>query len=113
MRHVILRIVVAGALATGIITLYASKAGRMTARAQSKEPSAGARSSAQPQTPGPAGPQAPAAVFRGSVDRVVVAASVRDGRGRIVRNLKKTDFEVIDSGFGRPIQEFYSGNAPI
>jgi Ca-activated chloride channel family protein len=52
-------------------------------------------------------------VFRSGVDAVVVAATVRDGRGRIVRNLKKTDFQVIDSGFGRPIQEFYSGNAPI
>jgi Ca-activated chloride channel family protein len=53
------------------------------------------------------------AVFRGGVERVVVAASVRDARGRVVRDLKKTDFEVIDTGFGRPIQEFYSGNAPI
>jgi VWFA-related protein len=52
-------------------------------------------------------------VFRGAVERVVVAASVRDGRGRVVRNLKKSDFQVIDSGFGKPIQEFYSGNAPI
>ena len=52
-------------------------------------------------------------VFRSGVQAVVVAATVRDGRGRIVRNLKKNDFQVIDSGFGRPIQEFYSGNAPI
>lgn len=55
----------------------------------------------------------PAPVFRSGVQAVVVAATVRDGRGRIVRNLKKNDFLVIDSGFGRPIQQFYSGNAPI
>jgi VWFA-related protein len=53
------------------------------------------------------------ATFRSAVDAIVVAATVRDGRGRIVRNLKKDDFEVIDSGFGRPIQEFFSGHAPI
>jgi Ca-activated chloride channel homolog len=52
-------------------------------------------------------------VFRSGVQAVVVAATVRDGRGRIVRNLKKSDFMVFDTGFGRPIQEFYSGNAPI
>lgn len=59
--------------------------------------------------------QSPAAapVFRSGVQAVAVAATVRDSRGRIVRNLKKSDFLVIDSGFGRPIQQFYSGNAPI
>jgi VWFA-related protein len=64
------------------------------------------------------GPDAPVqaddpAVFRGGVDRVVVSASVRDSRGRVVRSLKQTDFQVIDSGFGRRIEEFYSGNAPV
>ena len=57
--------------------------------------------------------QAAPPVFKAGVQAVVVAASVRDGRGRIVRNLKKSDFEVIDTGFGRPITEFYSGNAPV
>jgi VWFA-related protein len=52
-------------------------------------------------------------VFRSGVSAVVVAATVRDTRGRIVRNLKQNDFQVIDSGFGRKIQQFYSGNAPI
>jgi hypothetical protein len=63
--------------------------------------------------PRPVGGQAPTAVFKAGVDAVVVNASVRDERGRIVRNLKKADFEVIDSGFGRPIREFYAGNAPV
>jgi VWFA-related protein len=57
-------------------------------------------------------PQA-APVFRSGVDAVVLAATVRDTRGRIIRNLKQTDFEIVDSGFGRKIQQFYSGNAPI
>ena len=51
--------------------------------------------------------------FRSAVDAVVVATTVRDGRGRIVRNLTQADFQVIDSGFGRPIQQFFSGDAPI
>lgn len=63
--------------------------------------------------PCPVNGQAPTAVFKGGVDAVVVNASVRDERGRIVRNLKKSDFEVIDTGFGRPIREFYAGNAPV
>jgi len=62
-------------------------------------------------TPGPAPAATP--VFRSGVQAVVVAATVRDARGRIVRNLKKADFRVFDGGFGRPIQEFYAGNAPI
>ena len=60
-----------------------------------------------------AGQPGGAPVFKAGVQAVVVAASVRDGRGRVVRNLKKADFQVIDTGFGRPIQEFYSGNAPV
>ena len=52
-------------------------------------------------------------VFSSGVDAVVVNATVRDSRGRIVRGLKKEDFQVIDSGFGKPIQEFHAGSAPI
>lgn len=54
-----------------------------------------------------------APVFSSAVDAVVVNVTVRDGRGRIVRGLKQEDFRVIDSGFGRPIDEFYAGAAPI
>jgi VWFA-related protein len=53
------------------------------------------------------------AVFRGGVDAIVVTTTVRDGRGRIVRDLKQSDFEVIDTGFGRPIKQFYAGDSPI
>jgi Ca-activated chloride channel family protein len=58
-------------------------------------------------------PAGSAPVFRSGVDAVVVAATVRDSRGRIVRDLKQSDFDVTDSGFGRKIQGFYSGDAPI
>jgi VWFA-related protein len=58
---------------------------------------------------------APAAtpMFSSAVDAVVLNVSVRDGRGRIVRNLEQKDFQVVDAGFGRTIQEFHAGAAPI
>jgi VWFA-related protein len=52
-------------------------------------------------------------VFSSAVDAVVVHVTVRNSRGRIVRDLGKDDFQIIDSGFGKPIQEFYAGTAPI
>ena len=51
--------------------------------------------------------------FRSAVEVVNVSVSVRDGRGRVVRDLKRGDFEVIDSGFGKPITDFWAGDAPI
>jgi VWFA-related protein len=63
-------------------------------------------------TPGVAA-QEQSPVFRAGVDAVLVQVSVRDGRGRLVKDLKKTDFEIIDSGFGKPIREFYSGKGPV
>jgi VWFA-related protein len=61
----------------------------------------------------PGGPPSAAPVFKSGVSAVVIAASVRDSRGRIVRDLKKADFEVLDSGFGKPIREFHAGDAPV
>ena len=58
-------------------------------------------------------PQQPAATFRAAVEAVSVSVTVRDGRGRVVRNLKEEDFEVIDSGFRRAIADFYAGEAAI
>ncbi len=58
-------------------------------------------------------PQAPAATFRSGVEVVTVTASVRDADGRVVRNLTKADFQVVDAGFSRPIQDFYSGDSPV
>ena len=51
--------------------------------------------------------------FRSGVEAVSVSVTVRDGRNRVVRGLKQSDFEVIDSGFGREITDFYAGDAAI
>jgi Ca-activated chloride channel family protein len=65
---------------------------------------------ARPAAPGP---QRPQVTFKSGVEVVTVSAAVRDGRGRVVRNLKKSDFQVIDSGEARDIRDFYAGEAPI
>jgi Ca-activated chloride channel homolog len=57
--------------------------------------------------------QAQEATFRSSVEAVSVSVSVRDGRGRVVRDLKEHDFQVVDSGFGKQITDFWAGDAPI
>jgi len=44
---------------------------------------------------------------------VTVTAAVRDARGRVVRDLKKSDFVVVDSGYSRPIQDFYAGESAV
>jgi Ca-activated chloride channel homolog len=51
--------------------------------------------------------------FRSGVEAVTVTVTVRDNRNRLVRDLKREDFQVIDSGFGRPIRDFWMGDAPI
>jgi len=52
--------------------------------------------------------------FRSAVDRVSVAAVVRDKRGRFARNLRKEDFIVQENGASREILEFHSDvNAPV
>jgi Ca-activated chloride channel family protein len=53
------------------------------------------------------------ATFRSGVDLVTVSATVRDGRGRLVKDLAKKDFEVIDRGERRVINEFRSERAPL
>jgi Ca-activated chloride channel family protein len=54
-----------------------------------------------------------AVTFRGGVDLVTATVSVRDNKGRVVRNLKQSDFEIIDSGVVREIKSFESGESPI
>lgn len=51
--------------------------------------------------------------FRSSVELVTVTMSVRDARGRVIRDMTKGDFEVFDSGSLVPIRDFYAGEAPI
>src|SRR5262249_30176325 len=65
---------------------------------------------APPISPVPGGP---VATFKSGVDLVTVSVAVRDGRGRVVRDLTKADFQVIDSGIARPIKDFYFGESPI
>jgi VWFA-related protein len=57
--------------------------------------------------------QEPTITFKTGVELVTVTAAVRDRRGRLVRDLKSSDFEVIDTGDARELRDFYSGEAPI
>jgi len=51
--------------------------------------------------------------FRGGVDLVTATVSVRDKKGRVIRDLKQSDFEIIDSGAVKVIKTFESGESPI
>ena len=53
------------------------------------------------------------ATFRSGVDLVTVSATVRDGKGRLVKDLQPKDFEVIDRGERRKITEFRADQAPL
>src|SRR5687767_5570050 len=53
------------------------------------------------------------ATFRSGVDLVTVSATVRDSKGRLVKDLKQKDFEVIDRGERRSISEFRAEQAPL
>lgn len=57
--------------------------------------------------------QEPKVTFKSGVEVVTVTASVRDDDGRVVRNLQKSDFEVLDSGVKTAIRDFYTGDSPI
>ena len=63
--------------------------------------------------PAAAQAQVPQVTFKAGVDVVTVNASVRDGRGRLVRVLEKSDFEVLDGGVMREIRDFYTGDSPM
>ena len=56
--------------------------------------------------------QAKQPTFRTSVDRVMVAATVRDQRGRPVTTLKAEDFELFDNGKVQKILDFQREPAP-
>ena len=74
--------------------------------AMTEAPAARAQAQDVPQS-------APQVTFKSSVEVVTIMASVRDNRGRIVRDLKKADFEVIDSGAVREIRDFHVGESAI
>jgi Ca-activated chloride channel family protein len=51
-------------------------------------------------------------IFRSAIERVAVAAVVRDSKGRLVKDLKERDFELIDSGRQRPLIGVWSEMSP-
>lgn len=56
----------------------------------------------------------PAVTFKTSVALVPVSAVVRDGKGRIVRNLSRNDFQVLERGKPREIVDFMvSDQGPV
>ena len=59
-------------------------------------------------------PQAPSApTFKSGVDLVTVTATVRDRKGRLVKGLEATDFEVLDRGESRRISDFRADSTPV
>lgn len=60
----------------------------------------------------PAAQEPGAVVFKSGVEQVAVAALVRDARGRLVTNLKTTDFELFDDGQKRPLSNVWSEPSP-
>ena len=65
---------------------------------------AGAGLQAQDQTSTP--------VFKSGVERVAVAAIVRDGKGRLVTDLTARDFELLDSGHRTPLIGVWTEPSP-
>ena len=60
----------------------------------------------------PSAQEPPIAVFKSSVEQVAVAAQVRDAKGRLVRDLKSSDFELYDDGQKRPLSNVWSEPSP-
>jgi len=58
-------------------------------------------------------PQTGRPTFRASVDRVTVAVTVRDKRGRPVTTLKADDFHLLDNGKPQPILEVHRDTTPV
>jgi Ca-activated chloride channel homolog len=51
--------------------------------------------------------------FRSGVDLVTVSAVVRDNKGRVVTDLKQSDFELLDTGERRAITDFRAERAAV
>ena len=52
------------------------------------------------------------AIFKSGVEQVAVAALVRDSRGRLVMDLKASDFELFDDGHRRKLTNVWSEPSP-
>ena len=61
---------------------------------------------------GVSGQEPEIAIFKSGVERVAVAAVVRDSRGRLVKNLEARDFELLDDGRVRPLTGVWSEPSP-
>jgi Ca-activated chloride channel family protein len=62
----------------------------------------------------PAAPQGlPQASFKAGVEVVTITAAVRDARGRVIKGLNRSDFQVFDNGVERDIRDFYPGDASV
>jgi VWFA-related protein len=72
----------------------------------------GTLASAAGQEQGAAAPSGPP-TFRSGVEMVTVTAVVRDQKGRLVRTLKRDQFQVLDRGEVRTIREFRPEAAPV
>jgi VWFA-related protein len=57
--------------------------------------------------------QQPTITFKSGIEAVTVTAIVRNRRGKVIKDLTKSDFELIDSGVSRQINEFYFGDAAV
>lgn len=58
-------------------------------------------------------PQTPATTFKSSVNLILVDVTVRDKKGETIRNLKDTDFEILENGKRQDIVSFaYEEVAP-
>jgi Ca-activated chloride channel family protein len=55
----------------------------------------------------------PMPIFRSGVELVTVSATVRDGKGRLVTDLTRLDFEMYDRGVLRPVSEFRAEPMPV
>jgi Ca-activated chloride channel homolog len=63
-------------------------------------------------TVSPAAQESGTIVFKSSIEQVAVAAQVRDARGRLVTNLKPSDFELFDDGQRRTVSNVWSEPSP-
>lgn len=60
----------------------------------------------------PTAQQSEGPIFKSGVERVTVAAVVRDSKGKLVTNLRAQDFELLDSGRWRPLLDVWTEPSP-
>jgi VWFA-related protein len=68
--------------------------------------------SAQNEAPGGL-TQQPQATFKSGVDRVTLSVAVRTENGKVVRDLQRSDFTVLDTGQPAKVVDFYVGDSSI